>query len=122
MCRKLALTGWVLLIKEESEQARVIAALLVSIAFLSLRLTIKPLRHVEDTVLGTLAELGLILVYLLVLLIKSCNLSKDVCESFGFGSTPQGVYIFFLIFSVVLVVVLLFLGASARPLEPTLVN
>ena len=45
MCRKLALTGWVLLIGEESEQARVLVALLVSIAFLALHLSIKPLRR-----------------------------------------------------------------------------
>ena len=45
MCRKLTLTGWLLLIREDFEQARVLAAILVSIGFLSLRLTIRPLRR-----------------------------------------------------------------------------
>ena len=45
MCRKLTLTGWVLLITEEYEQARVLVALLVSIAFLALHLSIKPLKR-----------------------------------------------------------------------------
>ena len=45
MCRKLTLTGWVLLIGEESEQARVLVALLVSITFLATQLAVKPLRR-----------------------------------------------------------------------------
>jgi hypothetical protein len=45
MCRKLTLTGWVLLIGEESEQARLLVALLISIVFLSFHLSIKPLLH-----------------------------------------------------------------------------
>ena len=44
MCRKLTLTGWVLLIGYDSEQARVLIALLVSITFLALHFTIKPLH------------------------------------------------------------------------------
>ena len=35
--------GWVLLIGEESEQARLLVALLISILFLSLHLSIKPM-------------------------------------------------------------------------------
>ena len=42
MFRKLFLTGFVLVIDESSEQARVLAALLVSITFLALHLAIKP--------------------------------------------------------------------------------
>ena len=34
MCRKLVLCGWVLLISEHAEQARLVVALLVSITFL----------------------------------------------------------------------------------------
>lgn len=45
MIRKLTLTGAVLLIGEESEQARVLVALLVSIAFLTLLVAMKPLRR-----------------------------------------------------------------------------
>ena len=45
MCRKLTLTGWVLMISEQAEQARVLVALLVSIAFFGLQLSVKPLRR-----------------------------------------------------------------------------
>ena len=45
MCRKLTLTGWVLMIRGESEQARVLVALLVSLVFLSLHLSVRPLRR-----------------------------------------------------------------------------
>ena len=45
MCRKLTLTGWVLLIDDDAEQARVLVALLVSMAIFGLRLSIRPLRR-----------------------------------------------------------------------------
>ena len=38
----------------------------------------------------TLIELALILVYLCILLIKSCLISSDVCARFGFGDTAEG--------------------------------
>jgi hypothetical protein len=42
--------GWVLLIGEDAEQARVLVALIVSIAFLSLHLSIRPLRRYASSV------------------------------------------------------------------------
>ena len=45
MFRKLSLTGAVLLIEEKYEQGRIIVALLISIIFMSLHLSIKPLRR-----------------------------------------------------------------------------
>ena len=45
MCRKLTVTGYVLIISEDTEQARVLVALVVSIFFLTLRLSVKPLRR-----------------------------------------------------------------------------
>ena len=42
MFRKLFLTGFVLLIDEGSEQARILVAILVSVTFLALQLTIRP--------------------------------------------------------------------------------
>ena len=45
MCRKLTLTGAVLLIGEQFEQARVLVALLVSIAFITMHLAIGPLKR-----------------------------------------------------------------------------
>ena len=42
MCRKLTVTGWVLLV-QDADQGRVLVALVVSVAFLALRLSMKPL-------------------------------------------------------------------------------
>jgi hypothetical protein len=55
--------GTVLLIGEEFEQARVIAALLISVAFLAVHLTVQPLRKAVDGALMALIELALVLVY-----------------------------------------------------------
>jgi hypothetical protein len=50
MCRKLALTGWVILIHQESRLARVLVAILVSIVCCALHLAIKPFeRYVAPT-------------------------------------------------------------------------
>lgn len=38
----------------------------------------------------TLIELALILIYVCVLLIKSCEYSRDVCSTYGFGETADG--------------------------------
>ena len=35
-------------------------------------------------------ELALILFYTCVLVIKSCSMSSDVCDSFGFGRDAKG--------------------------------
>eukprot|EP00966_Prymnesium_polylepis_P042908 997089-Prymnesium_polylepis.1 len=45
MCRKLVLTGWVALIQNDAEQARVLLALVVSIALLVVRVAVKPLKR-----------------------------------------------------------------------------
>jgi hypothetical protein len=60
MCRKLTLCGWVLLIGEESEQARVVVALLVSIGFLAFHVAIKPLARYAALVLlpSSSADIG----------------------------------------------------------------
>ena len=51
MCRKLTLTGWVLLIRGEAEQARVITALFVSIGFFGLNLRFRPLKESAPRIL-----------------------------------------------------------------------
>ena len=53
MCRTLTLTGFLLLIDEAFEQARVLAALLVSITFLALHATVRPLKAQADRTLMT---------------------------------------------------------------------
>ena len=45
MCRKLVVTGWVLVISGDAEQARVFIALFVSISFFGLNLRFQPLRR-----------------------------------------------------------------------------
>ena len=45
MCRKLVLTGWVLLISGEHEQLRVLVALVVSFTYMTLHVAIKPLER-----------------------------------------------------------------------------
>eukprot|EP00966_Prymnesium_polylepis_P166785 3855261-Prymnesium_polylepis.2 len=120
MCRKLALTGWVLQIKGDAEQARVTVALFVSITFFGLNPRFAPLRQYSSTCprtgasnvkkplldipvrlrsmpscrqdnrsLATLSHLALILVYFCVLVIKSCNQSRDACSSYGFGGSAE---------------------------------
>ena len=44
MCRKLVVTGWVLLVPEDKEQLRVLLAILVSVSFAFFRLTLRPLK------------------------------------------------------------------------------
>ena len=68
------------------------------LAFCSAGLNSPPNRtRSEDGVLMALVELALVLIYLCVLLIKTCNvdpfdpiLSAQVCEMYGFGSSPKG--------------------------------
>jgi hypothetical protein len=45
MCRKLTLTGWVLMIRGDGEEASVIVALFVTITFFGLTLRLRPLRR-----------------------------------------------------------------------------
>eukprot|EP00966_Prymnesium_polylepis_P108484 2511345-Prymnesium_polylepis.1 len=49
MCRKLILVGWVLVIRDEAEQARVLVALFVSITFFGFRLTLRPLKRYAES-------------------------------------------------------------------------
>ena len=38
----------------------------------------------------TVSMLVLIVMYTLVLLINACDISREVCESYGFGETADG--------------------------------
>jgi hypothetical protein len=98
MCRKLTLTGWLLLIDGKAELVRVLVAIVVSMAFFGIDLTVKPLRRPEDRALMSLSEMFLILIYACVLVIKTCSLSADICSHYGFGSSASGIFIFFLFF------------------------
>ena len=118
--------GWVQLIGEEHEQARVIVALLVSITFEALHLSIKPLTRTEDSMIMHFSELSLVFIYLTVLLIKSCdmssvsaayradaeNIARAVCTTYGFGDVPNGLFIFFVFFGLSTVVSLVVIGCA----------
>eukprot|EP00966_Prymnesium_polylepis_P045693 1057818-Prymnesium_polylepis.1 len=41
-----------------------------------------------------ITELTLVLVYVCLLLLKSCDISPEACKTYGFGESPQGVYLF----------------------------
>eukprot|EP00966_Prymnesium_polylepis_P224213 5186814-Prymnesium_polylepis.1 len=139
-------------------QARVLVALLVSVAFLALHLFIKPLKrsprsrlqpryrplplasltaipctiiHIcrsEDNILMALIELALILIFTCVLIMKACESSAELCNTYGFGSTGTGasqtgflasllfefavflligVYLFFIFFGIAMLLLLL---------------
>jgi len=107
MCRKLLLTGWLLLVDSTAEQTRVVVALLLSIFFLMLRLAVKPLANGNDEALSTTSEVSLILLYISVLIIKACTTSTEVCETFGFGESSEGIFLFFVFFGVSMLIVLL---------------
>ena len=109
--------GWVLIIDEDDAEARVLVALLVSIIFLVMRVSSRPLKRCVatrivttslaailawsptrvllfcraiDGVLMTAVELSLVLIYVCVLLIKTCYTSTDVCAAYGFGDNGSG--------------------------------
>jgi len=100
------------LIQEGLELARVLIALLVSVAFLALHLAVKPFARVEDGVIACTIEAALILIYIGIILVKACNESSDVCIMFGFGDTASGVYLFFIFFSLGMLLLLLLIGIA----------
>ena len=117
-----------------------LVAILISIFFLALHLNVRPLPRSSDNALMTVIQLALLILYVCVLLIKSCNMSAMVCASYGFGDTasgelptvtmtprvlPQaasarrtalallplaGVYQFFVLFALILLICQLFVG------------
>jgi len=117
MARKLTLTGWVLLIDEESELARVLLALLLSISFLALQLAVNPVKRYEDGLLMVVAQLALIFLYTCVLLVKSCNFSENVCSSFGFGNSVDGLYLFLFIFAISMIGLMFLVGLAVLWME-----
>mmetsp|Transcript_20685 Transcript_20685/g.61519 ORF Transcript_20685/g.61519 Transcript_20685/m.61519 type:complete len:631 (+) Transcript_20685:2-1894(+) len=113
MCRKLTLTGWVLVIRGNAEQARVIVALFVSIIFFGLNLRFRPLRAQDNASLTTLSHLALILLYTCVLTVKTCEMSEDACRSYGFGASAKGFFLFFIFFALSMLVFQLVFEAVA---------
>ena len=73
-----------------------------------------------------MAEMSLVLVYICVLVIKSCDASSlaiarladardigaTVCSTFGFGESPEGVYLFFIFFGLGMVLLQICIGGA----------
>ena len=68
--RKLTLTCFVLFFDSTHESARVLVALLLSLAFLAVQMAIQPLARPEDNSLIALVHMALVLIYLAVLVLK----------------------------------------------------
>eukprot|EP00966_Prymnesium_polylepis_P333821 7389237-Prymnesium_polylepis.2 len=51
------------------------------------------------------SESALVLLYVCVLAIKACNVSTEVCTLFGFGESPNGIFLFFLFFALTVLLV-----------------
>eukprot|EP00966_Prymnesium_polylepis_P029703 690104-Prymnesium_polylepis.1 len=100
-----------MLIESDAEQARVLVALMVSITFLALHLSIKPLVRVEDGALMTMIELALVLIYCCVLVVKSCHMAPSLCATYGLGDDSQGIYLFFIFFGLSVLLLQLMIGA-----------
>jgi len=114
LMRRLALTGFVLLVGEEHELLRALIALLVSFFWLVAQWALKPYKQLVDNHLAAVANIALTLIFLGVLLLKTCKVSPEVCEQFGVGGSGDGIFLLILIFS--MVVVLGFVAFSLRQL------
>ena len=49
-----------------------------------------PACRPDDGKLSALIELALILIYVCILIIRTCQYSADICKTFGFGSDANG--------------------------------
>ena len=112
MLRKITLTGFALLISEANEHARVLLALCVSITFLVLQLILKPFVSEVDDALAGMVQLVLVLLYLAILLLKTCEVSEETCVAFGFGGTGEGIFYFFVFFSLSLLLLIIILSLA----------
>ncbi|KAL1512389.1 hypothetical protein AB1Y20_005647 [Prymnesium parvum] len=110
MARKIVLTGGVLLMPETMEQGRLLVCLLLSIFFLTVQMITKPLYRVEDEAVVTIVQVVLVLMYLSLMVLKSCTLDEEICASYGFGENGVGLFLFFLIFSLSTLVLLIALS------------
>ena len=112
MLRKLVLTGFVLRLPDSAEMSRLLVAITMSIAFLALQLSIKPFKRVEDDWIAMMVHLALVLIFLAAMLLKACKTSEELCSLFGFGSTGDGIFLFFVFFTISMLVLLIFIGIS----------
>ena len=120
MMRKLFLTGFVLLVDEARDQLRVVLCLLASLTSLMALLSVQPYRRADDARLAGALHLGMCVIYVSVLALKTCADSAAACEAYGMGGDAKGVFLFFfgfslLLFGVLLVLTLLHLWCTGEP-------
>lgn len=112
LLRKLTLTGFVLFIDEKYVLGRSLAALLMSLAFCAAHDLIQPYRTYADNLLAKISHYAVTLVFLAVLMLKVCNESEAVCETFGTGSTGDSIFLIFLVVSTLLLCGMLILATT----------
>ena len=82
----------------------------------------KPFKRSTDNGVSAVVHLCLTLIFLCVLLLKFCNQSSESCKSFGFDENGDGLFIFFVIFSVLVMLGMLLGGSYHLVLETTRVT
>ena len=93
MVRKLTLTGFLLL--QGSEQGRVLIALMLSLCWLTLHNVCMPYRRGEDNWMMLTLQVGQTVVYLTLMVLKTCEMSEEYCGDYGLGKTARDIFIFF---------------------------
>uniref|UniRef100_A0A7S0PW36 Uncharacterized protein n=1 Tax=Coccolithus braarudii TaxID=221442 RepID=A0A7S0PW36_9EUKA len=111
MLRKLALTGFVLLIGETHDSGRALFAMLLSLLFFACIWAIQPYKRSTDNWLSVIIQLCLTLIYMCILLLKVCQTSASACSTLGFGNDGSGIFLLFLVFTFFVLLSLVLLGA-----------
>ena len=93
--------------------------MLISLFFFVMQLTIKPFKRHTDNDVGKVIHLCLTLTFVCALLLKVCNQSSEACESFGFDAKGNGLFLFFVIFSLLVTLGMLLSGIYRLVLETT---
>ena len=120
--RKTFLIAFVLRIEETYILLRPLLAMLVSLVFLSVQWALKPFKRAADDWLSAFLQLALTLIFACVLLLSVCESDSETCKSdesdsttctckqFGLGDDGDGLFLFFLLFSFVILLGTLFIG------------
>ncbi|KAL1523059.1 hypothetical protein AB1Y20_018019 [Prymnesium parvum] len=69
LIRRTILTGWVLLIDEDKKFARLLVAILITLAYFCALLVVKPYRFAEDNILAITSQLLLVFIFLAAILL-----------------------------------------------------
>ena len=109
MLRKLSLSSLVLLIQKD-ELLRVLCAALLSLLFLIAQLVLQPFKRSADNWTCAVFQLCITLIFQCVLVLKVCNQSSELCESFGFDERGDGLFLFYVIFAVLVMLGMLLGG------------